>query len=83
MIQQKIFNPIDYTFKWTEDWYEWDREAAHKAAIGARNAEAKRLNALGFGVQKRSLQNQLMSMGGIGSDKPHVNLIVNCYMINY
>lgn len=82
MAHQKIFNPINYTFKWTEDWYKWDRDAAHKAALKARNAEAKRLKALGLEVQKRSLKNQLISIGGAGSNKPHISLVVNCYMVN-
>lgn len=82
MIHQKIFNPASYTFEWTEDWYKWDRTEAHKAALKARNAEAKRLKTLGFEVQKCSLQNQLMSMGGAGSNKPHISLVVNCYMVN-
>lgn len=82
MTHQKIFNPIDYTFKWTEDWYKWDRVEAHKAALKARNAEAKRLKTLGLKVRKYSLKDQLISMGGIGSDKPHINLVVNCYAVN-
>lgn len=76
---QKMFSPTDYNFEWTEDWYKWDRDAAHKAALKARNAEAKRLKSEGYAVQKYSRKDQLISKGGIGGDKPHLTLIANCY----
>jgi hypothetical protein len=80
---QKIFNPANYTFKWTEGgWYSWDYEAAHKAALQARNAEAKRLKAAGHSVRKGSLRNQLITKGGIGSGRPEISLVVNCYIVN-
>lgn len=78
---QKVFNPVNYTFKWTEDWYEWDRDAAHKAALKARNDEAKKLKAVGRRVGKYSTRDQLISKGGIGSGKPHISLVVNCYVV--
>ena len=86
MRNQQSFNPIDYTFQWTgEDetgWYEWDRTEAHKQALKARNAEAKRLRAKGHKVRCGTHRDQLMSRGGIGSGRPHIELHVNCYYLN-
>ena len=79
---QKTFNPVNYNWKWTEDWYEWDSKAAHKAALKARNAEAKQLRAEGKVVKCFSNPNQLISRGGIGSGNPHIEVIVNCYGFN-
>lgn len=80
---QKIFNPANYTFKWTEKgWYRWNCSEAHKAALKARNAEAKRLELAGHKVIKSSLREQLIIRGGVGSGKPEIQLIVNCYMLD-
>ena len=79
---QKTFNPIDFGFAWTTDWYEWDRKAAHSAAMKARNTEAKRLRDLGKLVVKFTMRDQLISRGGIGSGKPHVQEVVTIYGIN-
>jgi len=79
---QKIFAPIKYTFEWTENWYKWDRDEAHKLALKARNKEAKRLKEDGYKIKKFSNRNQLMSLGGIGSGKPHIELLCNCYGLN-
>lgn len=27
---QYMFNPADYKFEWTEDWYTWNAEEARK-----------------------------------------------------
>lgn len=79
---QKIYAGINYTFEWTEDWYAWDWKEAHSQALKARNKEAKRLKNLGYTVRKYTSKNQLMSMGGIGSGKPHIELHCNCYVLN-
>lgn len=79
---QKIFDPTNYTFEWTEDWYDWDYEAAHKQALKARNAEAKKLKRAGYEVTKYTLRDQLITQGGIGSGHPEISLVVNCYVLN-
>lgn len=81
---QKVFNPIDFDFKWTEDgteygWYEWNRKSAHSKALKARNAEAKRLVKEGYTVTTFSLCDQLVRRGGIGSQHPDIEHYVNCY----
>ena len=80
---QCVFNPIDYGFSFTDDgWYSWDRKAAHKAALAARNAEARRLKKMGKRVQTFSSANQLISRGGIGSGHPHIEEVVTVYGFN-
>lgn len=81
-MMQKIFSPARYTFEWTEDWYTWDDDKAHKLALRARNAEAKQLKQEGYRVVKRTLRNQLITQGGIGSGHPEISLVVNCYMVD-
>jgi hypothetical protein len=77
---QKTFNPVNFCFAWTDDnWYTWDRQEAHNQARQARDAEAKRLKAQGKRVSKFSMPNQLISRGGIGSGKPHIQLVATCY----
>lgn len=82
-MSQKIFCPIDFEFSWTDNWYEWDREAAHKAALKARNDLAKRMKDAGRLVQKFSLKDQLVRRGGIGSGRPDVEFFCNCYGVNF
>lgn len=80
---QKTYNPFDYCFSWTENgWYAWDRRKAHKEAMKARNAEARRLRKEGYSVHCFSLPGQLVRKGGIGSGKPDVEAVVNCYGLN-
>lgn len=79
---QQTFNPIDYGFSWTDDWYTWDRKAGHSAALKARNAEAKRLQKAGYTVTKFTLSGQLVCRGGIGSGHPQIETVVNCYGLN-
>lgn len=88
---QKTFSPLDYGFRWTDAdsgdlskiWYEYDGKAAERAALQARNAFAKKMKADGFKVRKSSLGKQLMSRGGIGSGRPHIELVVPVYMVDY
>lgn len=73
------WNPLDYGFRWTADWYEFDDKAAEAAAKNARDLEAKRLKAQGKKVKKFREGNNLMSKGGIGSNHPHIEVIVTVY----
>ena len=78
---QHHFNPINYLFRWTEEWYEWDAPAAHKAAVKARDALAKQLKAEGKKFYKGSDPRQLVSVGGIGSGHPHIEQVVTVYTL--
>lgn len=79
---QKTFNPANFNFAWTDDgWYEWDHKAAHSAALKARNAEAKALQAQGRRVIKSSLPGQMITRGGIGSGKPEISMFVTVFMV--
>lgn len=80
---QLSFSPTKYNFKWTEDgWYEWDYDAAHKAALKARDARARELKAKGYEeVRKSSQRDCLMSLGGIGTQYPHIELVVTVYRL--
>jgi hypothetical protein len=74
------WNPIDLFFRWTIDgWYEFDRKAAHKAALAARNTEARRLRAAGKTVRTWTVGGQLITKGGIGSGHPQIEEVVNVY----
>ncbi|KKW13352.1 MAG: hypothetical protein UY48_C0002G0043 [Candidatus Gottesmanbacteria bacterium GW2011_GWB1_49_7] len=80
---QQGFNPADYCFQWTTDgWYEWDRKAAHKAALQARNARAKELRQRFAKVQCSTLPDQLITRGGIGSGRPEIDMGVSVYMVD-
>jgi hypothetical protein len=82
MIQQ-TFNPIDYGFAWTDDgWYNWDAKLGRKLAMQARDAAAKRAKREGRTVTKFSMPNQLISRGGIGSGRPHIEQVVTCFGVN-
>ena len=77
---EKSFNPMRYNFTWTADnWYAFDYAAAHAAAKAARDEEARALKAEGYAVKKRSRGNCLMSVGGIGSGHPQIDMIVTVY----
>lgn len=80
---QRTFNPADYNFEWIS-WndYRWNRKAAHKAALRARNDEVRRLRREGYTVTTFSLRDQIVSKGGIGSTRAHVEFCVNCYGLN-
>lgn len=82
-MNQQIFNPANFGFRFTDDgWYEFDSAAAHKAAKAARDEFAKEQKAAGRAIRKFTLPHQLISRGGIGSGKPHIELVVTCYGCN-
>ena len=82
-MSQQTFNPINFGFTFTDDgWYTFDRKTATKAALQARNAEAKKLTQAGRIVRKWSSANQLISKGGIGSGRPHIEEVVTVYGFN-
>jgi len=76
---QEFFSP---KIEWTETDYSFS-DNAEKQAMQARNARAKELKSQGYTVSKRSLRNQLLSFGGIGSGRPHIQIICTCYYLNY
>jgi hypothetical protein len=83
MSSQRVFNPIDFCFAWTQDgWYTWDRDAAHKTARKARDAEVKALRKTGQQVTCFSLPGQLVTRGGIGTGFPQVEFFVTGYGFN-
>jgi len=87
---QRMFNPADYTFEWTsptaEDpmgWYQWDRREAHRFALRDRNQCAKALRENGYNPVLFSLRDQQITLGGIGSGRPEIRLVVTVYSLNY
>lgn len=76
---QQFFNPVDFEFKWTPDWYEWDRGKAVKAALAARDARAKALRAEGRRVRCYTLPDQTTTRGGINTPHPEVDFVVPVY----
>ena len=83
MVKQYSFNPIKYTFKWTDDnWYEWDYKSAHRQALNARNKKAKALENQGYKVSRWYSPCQRVKQGGLGTGKPEIELIVNVYHVD-
>ncbi len=80
--QQYIFSPINYGFQWTNGWYTFNREAAQKEALKARNLFAKEEKKRGRKVVNFSLPGQLITRGGIGSGHPQIEVVVNVYGCN-
>jgi hypothetical protein len=74
---QEIFK--DTKFEWTTDWYN----LVTVDAKAIRESRIKELKARGFSPRKFSLGMQLLSMGGIGSGKPHIEYHAKCFGINY
>jgi hypothetical protein len=79
---QQVYDPIDYGFQFTADWYTFNRAEASKLALKARNEAAKKYAELGYEVRKFILSNQLRTMGGIGSNHPEISVIVSVYGLN-
>ena len=82
---QRMFCGVDEDgdFRWTEDWYTYDGKTADAAARRSRDAFAKELKARGDRPRKFSLGDQLISRGGIGSGRPHIELWTKCYGVNW
>lgn len=80
---QKAYSPIDYTFKWTQDnWYTFDEPVGKKQALADRRKDKKQLEAQGYKTRQFSLKS-LMSKGGIGSGKPHIEVWTTAYYLEY
>ena len=80
-MDQQTFNPVDFTFRWTPDWYTWNRTEGQKQALAARNAKAKELRGQGKQVRCQTLKGQRITRGGIGSGHPQIEQVVNVYML--
>lgn len=82
-MDQMIYNPVDTQhFRWTADWYNFDHKAADVEAKRLRDNFGNLAKSLGKKVKKFTLRNQLISRGGIGSGRPHIELVVNVYGLN-
>jgi len=81
-VETARFCPLDYGFRWTDDWYDYDGKAAETAARAARDKRAAELKREGFTVKKRTRRRNLLSMGGIGSGHPHIQLFVPIYYVD-
>jgi len=79
---QRTYNPLDHGFEFSNDWYTFDRKAAHAAALKQRNREARDLRKQGYAVTCFTLGEQLVSRGGIGSGNPHIELVVSVFGLN-
>jgi hypothetical protein len=79
-----VFDPTVTWFKWTNDsngdpdWYEYDDKRAECATRRARDEFARVQRKAGKTV-KCSTTRSLRSFGGIGSGRPHIELIVPMY----
>jgi hypothetical protein len=82
-MNQRMFNPVDYGFRWEQDWYKFDAEKARKAAMAARRKMAKELKAEGYTPRSFTLSNQRITRGGIGSGHPEITQIVSVYGLNW
>ena len=81
---QETFNPVDFCFTWTADgWYTWSYENGHAEAKRERDLRYKELKARGLNPRRRSQAGCLISRGGIGSGRPHVEFVVTVYRLDY
>jgi len=78
------FDPTATGFRWTDNdscggmgWYEYDR-SSEKTARRDRDAFAKKERKNGKTV-KCNTTRSLRSFGGIGSGRPHIELVVPIY----
>ena len=78
---QISFNPIDYCFSWTSDWYSWDSKAAHAEAKKKRDETFKNMVSEGKKCKKFTLSKQLVKRGGIGTEHPEIEHFVTGYYI--
>ena len=78
-----VFDPIKTGFTWVDDpdggmgWYDYD-PGAEKEARRDRDAFAREQRKAGKTV-RCSTSRGLRSMGGIGTNRPHIELIVPHY----
>jgi len=82
-MNEKHFNPVDYFFTWTEDWFEWDFVRAEQKARQDANELYFRLRRERKNPRKRTLKNQLITRGGIGSGHPQIEQIVDVFYVTW
>ncbi len=81
---QKTFNPVDFGFKWTDGWYEFNVNESSKLARKARDKRANELKkAGGHTVKKWSMPNQRITMGGMNHNQPEITVTVTVYCLEY
>lgn len=79
---QVTFNPVDFGFTWTDDWYLFDDDLCHSRAREARDFAFKDLKSQGKNPKRFTMHNQLIKRGGIGTGKPEIEVFVTVYGIN-
>ena len=82
-MNQETFNPINYHFRWTKDWYDWAYDEAHQTARKARSQRAKYLRSKGYAVTLSSRGGQQITRGGIGTKHPEITAVVTVYLLSY
>ena len=80
-VVERSYNPIDYGFTWTSDWYSWDGDLAMRSAVSDRYDDARELKARGYDVKLSTSPRQLITRGGIGSGHPEISLEVTVYLL--
>jgi len=77
------FYATDHYFSWRDDgWYTWDDKKAMATARKARDARARELAKAGYKT-RRSTTKGLMSFGGIGSGRAHIELWTPIYCVSF
>ena len=79
-MMEKCFNPVKYGFNWTADWYDFDGNAANSAAKSARDDYAAEHRKTGRIVKKSTNRNQLITLGGIGTNHPQIEVLVTVFV---
>lgn len=87
---QIVKSPADYCFEWTSPTpdspmgdYTWDRAKAHAQALRDRNQIAITLSRSDHNPRSFSIRDQTITLGGIGSGHPQIELAVTIYGLNY
>ena len=79
-MMEKRFNPVKYGFRWNDDWYDFDGDAANIAAKTARDDYAAEERKAGRIVKKSTNRNQLITLGGIGTNHPQIEVLVTVFI---
>ena len=80
---QQMFNPCDFHFEWTSDWYDWDLFEGHREARRVRDIVARRLRREGHKVRSFRLPNQVITRGGVGTNRSQIEFVVTVYGLSY